>query len=386
MSTLIRLCLILNLLPTLGCLPRNPQITSSSLEPEATVHASSTTVSASSAPNLHGIPLPPTGYLYQGVYPGGVTGAEDDITLADLRSFEQTVGKTAAWVYFSDNWYNGREFPLQTATWIRAAGSLPFVRLMLRSSTAQNQAEPTFTVQNITDGWFDHDLHVWCAAARDFRTPILVEYGTEVNGSWFSWNGVWNGGGTADGYGDPTQPDGPERFRDAYRRIIQICRAEDARNITWVFHVNADDNPEESWNRFENYYPGDEWMDWIGVSDYGAQTPQDDYWISFRADLDPIYPRLAALTPNKPIVVLEFGATDNNPRGDQALWARQALADITSFRYPRLTGFAWWNEWWQNDDNAAHDTNMRVQANPDLAAVFQELVGRNPLVLGRIEP
>ena len=320
------------------------------------------------------------------MYPGGVTGEEDDITLKDLQSFEGTVGKTAAWVYFSNNWYRSRKFPLETATWIRDAGSIPFIRLMLRSSPEEDLAEPLFTLQNIIDGKFDKDLHAWCASAHDFGTPILAEYGTEMNGSWFSWNGVWNGAGTTTGYGDPTQPDGPERFKDAYRHIIQICRTESAKNITWVFHVNDGDDPEESWNRFENYYPGDEWIDWIGVSDYGALTPQDDYWTSFRDGMDAIYPRLAALAPDKPIVLLEFGVAKNNPLGNQAQWARAALSDITSLRYPRLIGFSWWNEWWENDDNPKHDTTMRVQDNPDLAAVFQELVGGNPVVLGRINP
>ncbi len=333
-----------------------------------------------------GIPLPPKGYLYQGAYPGCATCDEDDITIHDLRSYEQTAGKTVTWVYFSNNWYRGRKFPLETATWIREAGNVPFIRLMLRSSSGQNQAEPTFTLQNIIDGKFDSDFHSWCADARDFDTPILAEYGTEVNGHWFSWNGVWNGGGTLGGYGDPNQPDGPERFEDAYRHIVQICRDEGAKNITWVFHVNDYDNPDESWNRFENYYPGDEWIDWIGVSDYGAQTPQDDTWNTFRQGMDAAYPRLAALSPDKPIVLLEFGVTKNNPLGDQAQWVRDALTDITSSRWPRLIGFSWWNDWWQNDDNPAHNTTMRVQDNSDLAAVFQQLVGRNPKVLGVAVP
>ena len=39
------------------------------------------------------------------------------------------------------------------------------------------------------------------------------------------------------GYGDPYFPDGPERFRDAYRHIIDLFRKEDVKNITWCFHV-----------------------------------------------------------------------------------------------------------------------------------------------------
>ena len=42
------------------------------------------------------IGLPGAGQLYHGVYPGGVTGEEDDLTLQDLRSYEAAVGKPAA--------------------------------------------------------------------------------------------------------------------------------------------------------------------------------------------------------------------------------------------------------------------------------------------------
>ena len=158
-------------------------------------------------------------------------------------------------------------------------------------------------------------------AARDFGTPILAEFGVEVNGEWFPWNGAYSGGGTTDGYGDPTTPDGPERFRDAYRHIIQICRDEGAQNITWVFHVNDGDWPQEEWNRFENYYPGDEWVDWLALSVYGAQTPDDEWWDALTPVMDEFYPRLAALTPEKPIIIAEFACTAGNPNVDQAQWA-----------------------------------------------------------------
>ena len=330
------------------------------------------------------LPLPPSGSLYHGVYPGGVTGEEDDLTLADLTAYETASGKTAAWVYFSDNWYHGRAFPASTATWIRDHGSVPYIRLMLRSSADQNKSEPVYTLSKIINGAFDNDLRAWCDGARDFGARLIVEYGTEVNGEWFSWNGKWNGGGASIGYGDPAFPNGPERFRDAYRRIIQVCRDEGALNITWVFHVNDGDWPNVSWNRFENYYPGDEYIDWLAVSSYGAQTPLDDDWPVFRESMDSVYPRLAALTPDKPIIVAEFGVTANNPLGSQSLWARDALTDLLAFRWPRVMGFSWWNEWWQNDNNPAHDTDMRLQTNPSLAQVFFDLISGNPGVLGHI--
>ncbi len=360
-----------------------PPTPASKVEASPVPTTAPTTIPSPTAAPIQIVGVPPAGQLYQGIYPGGVTGEEDDITVKDLNSYVQTVGKPAAWVYFSDNWYRSRKFPLATATWIRAAGSIPFIRLMMRSDPDEDHAEPTFTLDRIINGVFDGDLEKWAQEARAFGSPLLVEFGTEVNGQWFPWNGIWNGGGRLNGYGDPTQPDGPERFRDAYRHIIQIARDEGAYNIEWVFHVNNADDPDASWNRLENYYPGDEWIDWIGVSDYGALTPMDQEWPSFQDQMDAVYPRLAALSLTKPIVVLEFGTALHNPLGDQAQWAQQALTDLTSGRWPRIIGFSWWNETWQNDDTSAHDTTMRVQDNPKLADVFHSLDGSNPGVLGR---
>ncbi len=319
---------------------------------------------------------PPAGKLYHGVFPGS-PNEEDEITPDDVSAYERAVGRSSTWIYFSHNWFRDRRFPRKTAAWIWERGSVPFIRLMLRSSEEQNIAEPEFTLDRIIRGRFDRDLRAWARSARDFPSPLLVEFGTEVNGNWFSWNGDWNGGGRKTGYGDAGEADGPERFRDAYRHIVDIMRAEGAKNITWVFHVDKDDVPDRPWNRLENYYPGDQWIDWIGMSVYGAADPLDDDTSSFRELMDEIYPRLAELSSEKPIVLLEFGATSGNPRVDQAAWARSALAEITSGRWPRLIGFAWWNDWWENDDNPRHNTNMYVDDNQDLTTVFRELVGNS---------
>jgi hypothetical protein len=356
------------------------------LSPAFEVETAQLPIETSSPAPITAISLPPAGKFYHGIYPGGISGAESDLTLDDLRSYEETVGKTAVWVYFSQNWFDGLDFPLETADWIREAGSIPYIRMMPWSKWEQNVAEPLYHQQNILNGQFDDALHDWCASARDFGTALLVEYGTEVNGEWFPWNGKWNGGGETNGYGALDYPDGPERFRDAYRHFINICRQEGVENITWVFHVDVGGFPEDSWNNAENYYPGDEWIDWIGFSDYGALTPQDDYWENFRDRLDPAYEQVEVFAPDKPVVINEFGVPNYNPLGDQAEWARAALTEIFSMRWERVIGFSWWNEWWQNDDNPAHDTTMRVQDNPALADVFKELIGDNEAVLGRLAP
>ncbi len=318
------------------------------------------------------IDVPPPGRLYHGVFTAGDTGTgeEDDMTATDVARYEHAVSRSVAWVYFSHNWYRDRSFPLDTVRWIAAAGHVPYIRLMLRSSPEEYHREKTFSLQRIIDGEFDDDLCRWSQAARDFGGPLLAEFGTEVNGDWFPWNGRWNGGGRTDRYGDDDTPDGPERFRDAWRHIHDLADRQGANNITWVFHVDDEDSPDESWNRFEQYYPGDAWVDWVGVSVYGALTPQDTEWRTFREGMDAAYDRLTALT-DRPVVVLEFGTTANHPDVPQAAWADAALADILGGRWPRLIGFSWWNEHWPNDDDPAHDSELRVEKNPDLQRILR---------------
>ena len=318
------------------------------------------------------ITTPPEDMLYHGVYPGGKSGNEDDITPGDADAYEKCVGRKAAWIFFSHNWFNGRQFPAQTAGWIRERGSIPFIRLMLRSTTEEKRIEKLYTLQAIIDGAFDQDLKRWGQAAKKFGTPLLVEYGTECNGDWFQWNGRWNGGAKTDGFGDPARSDGPERFVSAYRHIVKTIRAEGADNITWVFHPDANDSPDKQWNRFENYYPGDDVVDWIGVSAYGPQMPVETECESFREMMDRAYRRLDALASGKPVVMLEFGCTAGSPAANPEDWAGAALDDLLSNRWPRIIGFSWWNEQWENDNNPAHNSNMRVQDTAPLSKSFRD--------------
>ena len=124
----------------------------------------------------------------------------------------------------------------------------------------------------------------------------------------------------------------------------------------------------------------------MGISIYGTYGPQSSYMNDFRAGMDDVYARILKLAPKKPIIIAEFGTAKNNPKLDQAQWAREALIDITSLRYSNVIGFSWWNERWQNDGDPAHDTTMRVQDNSELASLFQELVAKNPIVLAEIAP
>jgi len=316
-------------------------------------------------PNNARIVTPGEGKLYHGVYPGGKSGAEDDLTAADYEAYKKACGQGAAWIYFSHNWYKRREFPMATAKWIHEAGAIPFIRLMLRSDDEEDHAEETYTLEAICDGKFDADLKKWGAQAKAFGAPLLAEYGTECNGRWFPWNAFWYGkqGGT--------KREGAKKFAEAFKHIVATVRAGGGTNVQWVFHVNAEDEPDEKWNKFEQYYPGDENIDFLAVSVYGPKKPKDEEMKTFVEQMDEVYPRLVALAPNKPIFLTEFGCASNHARMPADKWAAAALDALFANKYPKVAGFSWWNERWENDNGEA-PTTMRLQDNAKLKDVFQQ--------------
>jgi beta-mannanase len=156
-----------------------------------------------------------------------------------------------------------------------------------------------------------------------------------------------------------------------------------AYNITWVWHINASDFPSTGWNALENYFPGNDIVDWIGVSAYAAQSSLDDFWYEFPGTLDFVMPRLSKIAPYKPVIVAEFGAPAGNPRGTAQAWADQALREMIAGRWPNLIGFSWWNEAWSTltpPNTTPIQVEMRVQRIPQLASVFRQRLN-NPAVL-----
>ncbi len=251
--------------------------------------------------------LAPENGMYHSAFPD-FGGTEDIVTTDNINQFIELAGKDIVWAYFSNNWINGIHFPSEAVATISSTGKIPFIRLMPRTSFEEYVADTLYSMQKIINGDFDNELIQWAKDAAKTGIPLLAEFGTEINGSWFRWNGLYNGAGQTDTYGDPSIADGPERFQDAYRHIIDICRENGATNITWFFHIDADTEPLEAWNDFENYYPGDDYIDWIGVSVYGPQE-SDEEWRDFSDSLDKVYQRMIKLT-QKPVAILEFGITE----------------------------------------------------------------------------
>jgi len=307
--------------------------------------------SSSSTENKEQKLQPPTSdKIYLGAFPD-FGGTEDIVTTKRIEDFERLIERKPIWAYFSQSWYNGMNYPKKAIKTIHDRGIIPFVRLMPRSKEEQFVEEKEFTMQHIIDGNFDKELHQWAKDAKADNIPLLIDFAVEPNGDWFSWSGIFNGRDKKDGYGDIDYYDGAERYRDAYRHIIDIFRNEKVTTVTWFFHADIYSNPNKEWNRAKYYYPGDEYIDWIGISLYGAQNPKENYWDSFNEILKERYKTITEISTKKPIALLEFGVTDNHPFGNKSVWLEDAFETILNGQYINFKAVSYWHETWEAEDD-----------------------------------
>ena len=318
--------------------------------------------------------------IYFGAFPD-FGGTEDIVTAERIEEFEKLIEKKPLWAYFSQSWYNGMAYPKKSIETIYKKGIVPFVRLMPRSREEQFVKESHFTMQHIIDGVFDKELHLWAKEAKIHNIPLLVDFAVESNGDWFSWSGIFNGKDIKDGYGDKNYYDGAERYRDAYRHIIDIFKSEKVTTITWFFHADIYSNPDVEWNQAKLYYPGDNYIDWIGVSLYGAQNQKEDYWDSFSEILEERYKTITEISTKKPIALLEFGVTDNHPLGDKSEWLEDAFETILSGKYINFKAISYWHESWEEENRAI--ASIRIDSSQESLETFKDYAHRSIFIVGR---
>ncbi len=233
--------------------------------------------------------LPPLKGRYHAAYPN-FGPLEDHVSTQQIYNFEQLAFRKITWAYFSNNWGDQILFPTKEIEAIKKTKRIPFVRIMLRNTTNPTQFG-IVDLNNIVSGKMDEQIREWGKKAKALASPLLIEFCPEMNGDWFAWSGV---------------KVTPELYVLAHRQVAKILKEAGANNLTWFFHLNAGSSPETAWNTFKNYYPGDEIIDWLGLSVYGPHTSTDGYQ-SFETMLSKAYPEIIQVSPEKPIAILEWG-------------------------------------------------------------------------------
>ncbi len=98
--------------------------------------------------------------------------------------------------------------------------------------------------QNTIDGLYDKVIKQYCDWVKTVDRPVYLRIGYEFDG--------------------PHNELEPETYVKAYRHIVDIMREKGVDNVAYVWHSYAS-NPYKDYH-VSNWYPGDEYVDWVGIS------------------------------------------------------------------------------------------------------------------------
>ncbi len=120
----------------------------------------------------------------------------------------------------------------------------------------------------IAAGAYDAQLRAYANSVRTFRHPVVIGFGHDMNGFWYSW-------------GDTHVS--PATFVAAWRRIVTVFRAQGAVNVTWLWTV-ADISGTEP---LSAWWPGSRYVTWVGV-DGSYDLPSDTFSSVFGTTIDQV--------------------------------------------------------------------------------------------------
>ncbi len=332
----------------------------------------------------------------RGIYTGAYIDfgdKEDAVTLEGIEKFEQLVGKHQAIVASSSYW-GEQTFPTENLSLIARHGSVPLVFWSPWDRPyVEGRGPDKYSLTSIIAGEHDAYIDRWADGAKMFGQPMIVSFANEMNGSWFPWSGTLFGGGkilssepAANGKPAVFHYEGPETFKNAWRHVVDRVRARGAKNVQWVLHLMIYSDPQEEWNMARHYYPGPDYVDWLGLSLYGSQFPADREWAPFFPLLDWPYTELTLLDPAKPIMLCEWGVAELPHLGSKADWFREGFRLMKEPKFSRLKAIVYWHERWQNSKtdlpaNADKYSNLRVNSTPESLEAYRRGVA-DPFYLG----
>jgi len=245
----------------------------------------------------------PPGDLPFGVYdPDGDFAPETEVAIEHLFLPWEDV--------FLDTLYDADDYALE-----RNRALLVTLEPWTWSRSERNTAR--YLRSGIEAGQYDPNMTAVCEVLATLTSPVTLRFAHEMDdrSGQFIWAG-WN----------------PETYINAYRRMIDVCRAS-APDITVMWSPLGDED-------MAAYYPGDDYADLIGLTVFGLQAwdqVKHGHDRTFDEIFAPRYERAAAF--GKPVVVAELGYVGK--AGYVDMW-KSSVRQVKE-AYPQLVGVVYFN-------------------------------------------
>jgi len=167
------------------------------------------------------------------------------------------------------------------------------------------------TSYDIATGKYDEFLKNWFIECKNLNYPIWIRPMNEMNGKWtFQRNNADNKliyGGD------------PANYKKAWRRMYNIAEQVGAVGENQIFLWSPDARSEEGHN-MSNYYPGNQYVDWVGVSAYVDKINKSGNFETLDNLVNEVYTKYSNI---KPVMISEGGAFEVSNTKLKANWIEQ---------------------------------------------------------------
>ncbi len=271
-------------------------------------------------------PVPTPASPLVGVYEPSAPGSFSQIT-----EFSRVTGVKPRIVVYYSAWKEPFSTSFAQAAWDHDA----YVLVQLQPNGV--------SLASIAAGGSDSYLRSFAAAVVAFDHPVILSFGHEMNGNWYSW-----------GYGHTS----PATFVAAWRHVVQVFRTAGAANVTWLWAVNSVDGASSA---LSSWWPGAAWVDWTGIDGYYFR-PTDTFDSLFGSTIADIRAFSSA-----PLLIAETAVGTTTNRESQ-------IDDLfTGVSSQRLAGVVWFDE---AQHAGLYHQNWRLEDDPSALAAFAAAAGR----------
>lgn len=169
-------------------------------------------------------------------------------------------------------------------------------------------------------------LDNWARSLGALKRPLFLRWGSEMNGSWVRWHG------------------NPSLYIAKWRLVHDVMERL-APNVVMVWCPNATPVPQ-----IARYYPGDDYVDWVGVNSYVVSVHNNNANQSAAHEnpADVFRHVYRTYATNKPMMICETGVTHHSRalgRPDYA-FARARIGQLYGCLprlYPRLKAICYYD-------------------------------------------
>lgn len=251
-------------------------------------------------------------------------------------------------------WYRSVDAPLMYSTEmsnLASRGATPMVSL-----EPVDQSGNDVPLSQIAAGNYDSYLRKDVAIAKSWNGRVLIRFAYEMNLGpnagipWGGGSGAFAGNSASD-------------YIAAWRHVVSIFRSEGATNTEFVWAPNIDDGGIP----FTQYFPGNEWVDDVGLDGYNwgsAFESSGHSWLSLGDTFKSSYATLTQLS-SKPVMITETASAEIG--GSKATWIEKGFLNEIPQLFPRVSAVVWFDvnkeaDWRVNSSQSSLEAFRKIAA------------------------